>query len=504
MLQNFRRISVFLLAVCLLLSVSACKKQVSTAEDYPDAHILQLDEHSAKLDGADVEEFDYTWHCDLTAVHDEEKNAPAEYHTGTKPATSAAAYIDSDLPYFPKLSENSFELLNYDGEREWITYYQDGEHDAYLFGTLPYLNAQLPTQMMHSETEAAENRVLHITTPGTYILQGTWKGQIRVDLGDRDSSFTDENAKVTLVLNGADIDCSVSAGILFYSVYECDNGWEDRATYSEKVSTENAGATVVIADDTENSVSGENVFRMLKPVYKDDTSTDPVPVQKKLRKTDGALYSYSSMNIEGGRNGTGSLTVHSGFEGIDSELHLTFLGGTITVDSDDDGINVNEDGVSVVSFLGGSVNLNPAKGAEGDGVDSNGFVVIDGGTLSINGVRPPDSALDSECGIFYESGTVIIDGAEQTYHAGTSFREFGMENGRPEGNDPFGQTPPDMGHQGMTPPDGMQQEFDLAKFKEQVAALPDNATLDDVMALLGMGMQQGGQPQFGETPPQKP
>ena len=492
-MNNLKKITALLCAACLLLSLCACAKTEKTEDEYKDAHIIALDTHSATLDGEKIEEYDYTWHCDPTTVHDEVKNAPAEYHTGTAPDTDAAAYIDSDLAYYPMLDENTFVSVNYDGEQEWAYYYQDGENDDFIFATLPKLGASLPTQMMHTEDEAAENRVLHITKPGSYVLQGNWKGQIRVELGDKDETFTDENAKITLILNGANISCSVAPGVVFYSVYECDNGWEERTQYSEQVDTANAGATLVIADGTENSITGANVFRMLKTKYKDDDDTSAVKTQKKQRKTDGALYSYVTMNILSGTEGTGSLTVNSSFEGINSELHLSFLGGNITVNSGDDGINVNEDNVSVVSFLGGSVTLNPAQGAEGDGVDSNGYIVIDGGSISVSGVRMPDNALDSECGIYYKSGTVTIDGTVQQYTPGETFRETGM--GGPGGQN--GQQPPEMGQP-------MQGDFDLAKFKEQVAALPDDATLEDVLALLGMGQQNGMTPPDGQQGQQPP
>ena len=52
-----------------------------------------------------------------------------------------------------------------------------------------------------------------------------------------------------------------------------------------------------------------------------------------------------------------------------------------------DGMNVNEDNVSVIKFSGGEVEKNAALGAEGDGVDSNGYVRIDGGNININGIR---------------------------------------------------------------------------------------------------------------------
>lgn len=499
-----------LLALTFLLSLAACgadNSEKNAASDKSkindsEAKVIELSADCASIDGEEIEEFDYTWHCDPAQAHDEVDNAPAEYYTGTKPETDAAAYIDHELYYFPELTQADFKAVNYDGETEWAYYYTDGEHDDYVFATLPKLGNSFPVQMMHSEDEAAENKVLHITEAGTYVLEGEWHGQVWVDLGDKDETFTDENAKVTLILNGVNINCSVAPGVVFYSAYECDNTWEDSDNHSEAVNTENAGVTVVIADGTENTVDGTNVFRMLKTKYKDDASSDAVKLQKKMRKIDAAFYSYVSMNIEAGEEGTGTLTVNSGFEGLDSELHLSVNGGNITINSQDDGINVNEDNVSVAAFNGGEVTINAALGAEGDGVDSNGYIVLNGGKLSVNGIVPPDSALDSEDGIYYNSGSVIIDGEEQSYTAGDVFKETGMMGGEDKKGD-FGgmEKPGDMqgnpDERSMTSPPA---DFDIKEFKEKVAALGDDATFEDIMDILGVNMQQPGGQVPGDAP----
>lgn len=503
MKNRFRIPVLALMIISLAAGFTACSKngEQSETKKYADAQTIVLSDSTAKIDGTDIEVFDYTWHCDPSKSHNEVKNAPAEYYTGTKPETDAAAYIDSELYYFPELPESGFKNVKYDGENEWAYYYTDGEHNDYIFATLPNFGNKLPTQMMHSEGEAAENKVLHIAKAGKYVLEGSWKGQIRIDLGDEDETFTDETAKITLILNGVDINCTAAPGIVFYSAYECDNGWEDAEKHTADVDTASAGVNVIIADGTENSVSGMNIFRMLKTQYKDEDSKGEIKVQKKLRKNDAAFYSYVSMNIDGEEQNTGKLTVTSGFEGLDSELHLSINGGNITIVSQDDGINVNEDNVSVVSFNGGNVEINPAQGAEGDGVDSNGFIKINGGNVSVNGVTPPDSALDSEDGIYYESGKITIDGKEQSYEKGSVFNETGNMGGRPED----GEMPQGFGG-------GKPEDFDIKEFKEKVAALDDDATFEDVLEILGAGdgMQKpdGGQqpPEMpdGETPPEKP
>lgn len=442
-----KRSSRVILSEILLLVVfvfAGCGSEKSTTKDegivssgkiYANAQVIELSEDKATFNGKEIQEYDYTWNCDPTVNHDEVEDAPAEYYTGTKPNAEDSVYIDHELYYFPLLEESDFVKIRYDGEQEWAYYYKDGVNDEYIFATLPSLGNSLPTQMMHSAQEASENKVLHITKEGTYVLNGSWKGQIKIDLGE--DAYSNEEAKVTLILDGADIECTVAPAIIFKEVYECDNNWEEEERTDAVVDTSEAGANIILADGSENYISGNNVFRMLKTKYKNKDSLDEIKVQKKMRKTDGALYSYMSMNICGEEQQTGKLVVNSGFEGIDSELHLTVKGGNITVNSQDDGMNVNEDHVSVLTFLGGEVTLNAAQGAEGDGVDSNGYICVNGGIINVNGVRVPDNALDSEDGIYYNSGSIIIDGEQQDLTPGTVVNEIGnrgFDKGHPDKN----------------------------------------------------------------------
>lgn len=364
--------------------------------------------HSAMVDGETVTEYDYTWNVDVTVEHDEVKNAPAEYYTGTAPDGEKGVYIAHDIFYYPELPQEDFVLVQDGMDSEWAYYYQLAGYEEYIFGTLPAANngKSFPTEMMHSAEDAYQNAVLHITEAGVYQLEGTWHGQIWIDLGDTDDTFADPDAKVTIYLGGTDVTCTVAPALVFYSVYECDNTWEDRESYSAIVDTAEAGANVVIMDGTVNNFEGTNVYRMYKTTYKKDGVT-----QKKLRKVDAAFYSYVSMNIDGGDKGDGVLNITSGFEGLDTELHLTVNGGNVNIYSQDDGINVNEDGVSVVTFNGGSTHILAGLGSEGDGVDSNGFLTINGGTVISMASPISDAGLDSDCGSFINGGTVVALGS---------------------------------------------------------------------------------------------
>lgn len=114
-----------------------------------------------------------------------------------------------------------------------------------------------------------------------------------------------------------------------------------------------------------------------------------------------------SMNVFG----PGSLDLTAENEGMDTELHLTINGGSISIRSNDDGINTNEDGVSVTTINGGDVHIIAGLGSEGDGIDSNGYLVINGGTVVSSANPASDSGLDSDLGSYINGGLVIALGS---------------------------------------------------------------------------------------------
>lgn len=262
----------------------------------------------------------------------------------------------------------------------------------------------------HSQEEADAHTVVHITEPGTYAVSGKLSaGQIAIDLGD--DAEEDPEAVVTLILNGVDITCSVAPAVIFYDVYECCVADEETATNT--VDTAAAGANVLIADGSVNNVTGSYVARIYKPdsVELSEDGTEVLDA-KKLHKYDGAFYSKMSMNVNGDEEGTGVLNITAENEGLDSELHLTINGGNINIASGNDGINTNEDYISVTTVNGGTLKIKvTGQTGEGDGIDSNGWLVINGGTVIAEACSiSADAGIDSDMGIHINGGTVIATG----------------------------------------------------------------------------------------------
>ena len=269
-----------------------------------------------------------------------------------------------------------------------IVYYED--KDTYESGN-PY--GEGTDTDKHTAEEADAHTVVNITAPGAYRISGTLSaGQIRIDLGD--DAYENPDAVVELILDNADITCTVAPAILFLNTYECDGNWSTN-TAQPNVDTTAAGANLIL--EGENTVSGSYVAR----IYKDKEG------EKKLWKQDGAIYSYMSLNVYG----PGALDLTAANEGLDTELHLTINGGNIAIRSDNDGINTNEDGVSVTTINGGTLHIIAGLGAEGDGIDSNGYLVINGGTVVASANPAADAGMDSDLGSYIHGGTVIALGS---------------------------------------------------------------------------------------------
>ena len=310
----------------------------------------------------------------------------------------------------------------------------DGEniiHYEKEYGSVSGYGEATDESEMHSIEECNKEKLVTISEAGIYIVSGTLTGQLAIELPDSDSTQS-----VTLVLKGVTINCSVAPGLIFYNVYEIDSTeYEDSGTsitYSAASSLDftNAGAKVIIADDTTNTVTGSHVAKCYKYTVNSDGSI--TVTTSKRAKYDGAFYSKMSMSIKGETNGNGVLNIIADNEGLDTEKHLLIESGKINIASQDDGINTNEEGGSVTLIKGGTLTINGGLGTEGDGIDSNGYLLINGGTVTLAGRPQADSGMDADLGVIINGGTTVavgssMDGASTTSSQPTMNLQFSSQ-----------------------------------------------------------------------------
>ena len=252
-----------------------------------------------------------------------------------------------------------------------------------------------------------------ITKEGTYVLSGSYDGQIVVKAGDQD--------KVQLVLDGVTLTNGKSAAIYIRSGDKVFLTLKDGTT-SKIVSTaaftskdEETGDKVdgaifsksdlVINGGGKLTVESENGHGI---VSKDDLKVTGGTISITSKKK--SLSANDSVRI-----GAGTITLNAGTEGIESkEIYL--VGGLLDITAQDDGINA-ADGDSTAGFRdtqdalldirGGTITVN----AGGDGLDSNGTMKVSGGTTYVSGpTNAGNGAIDCDNAVI-TGGTVIAAGA---------------------------------------------------------------------------------------------
>ena len=111
----------------------------------------------------------------------------------------------------------------------------------------------------------------------------------------------------------------------------------------------------------------------------------------------------------------GTVTAEDCYEGIEA-VSITLSGGDVVIYPDDDGLNANGGGESLIHITGGNLLIDNPDGRDADGIDSNGSILVEGGAVRISVSRDGGScALDcgtengGSCRI--SGGTVIACGS---------------------------------------------------------------------------------------------
>lgn len=137
-----------------------------------------------------------------------------------------------------------------------------------------------------------------------------------------------------------------------------------------------------------------------------------------ISSTDDGIKSGTSITIN-----TGNVSITKSVEGIESPV-ITVNNGNINIVASDDGFNATKgsgsessDG-SFLNLFGGNIYVNASGG---DGLDSNGNIVITGGTIVVHGPQSsPEVGMDYNGTCNVSGGLLVISGTNSNMTQATS------------------------------------------------------------------------------------
>ncbi|MBO4925676.1 MAG: carbohydrate-binding domain-containing protein [Clostridia bacterium] len=300
-------------------------------------------------------------------------------------------------------------------------------------------------------TVQSEEDIL-LTEAGVYVLTGSAENvTVFVEAGDKD--------KVQLVLDGvtvtnSDFPCIYvkSADKVFITTVS-DSALSVTGTFRKDGSVNTDGAVFSRADltlngtaaltvvSTDNGVVCKDDLKITGGTYRITASSKAIEANDSIRIRDGSLTLQAGtdgLHAENSDDGAlgyvyiggGSLSVNAGDDGIHGSslvqidggsleitaaegiegTYIQINGGTVSIQARDDGINAAQKSSAyrpTVEINGGDVSISMGAG-DTDGVDSNGDIYINGGTVTVTG----SSTFDYDGTGQISGGTVIVNGQQ--------------------------------------------------------------------------------------------
>lgn len=307
----------------------------------------------------------------------------------------------------------------------------------------------LPTQEVSLSDET-----LTITDAGTYVLSGEGtggvvvnsQGNVRLMLNGVTLSSNDsaaiyvENAETTVIqlasgTNNTVTDAATRTnqdidGAIFSSddlVISGEGQLTVNAQFADGISSSDdlkivSGTIAITSED--DGIRGKDSVYIMGGTITVDAKGDGIKSTNDVDESKGFLYiKDGTVTVSSGDDALkgeqrvvidgGTITVDESVEGIES-ANITINGGTVDIYASDDGINAASD-ISddlYIKITGGSVKVEVEQG-DTDGLDSNGDIIISGGTVDVTQrSSAPATSFDYTGSAQFTGGTIIINGEE--------------------------------------------------------------------------------------------
>lgn len=440
-----KKLSAIIIAVLLAVSMAACQKTETSSEIE-----TTVSTYIATLDEATPDE----------AVTTEAAAEPTTVASTTVvPTTQAASIVngsmdsDSTNDNTTNGTKNTNSNYIYNEIVSDITYSTIGSMNATDIFTTRDLtqNADLTDATYFTVTSGSN---INITSAGVYVLSGSASNvSVTVNAGDDD--------KVQIVLDGVSITNSSKPAIYVVNADKVFVTTASGSTNSLSVTgsftadgTTNTDAVIFSKDDivlnglgalnirsTNNGVTSKDDLKVTGGTLNITCSADALEANDSIAIAGGNItistkkdglhaendednavgYIYicgGSLDINATSDGIQGTTIVqidngnidiSASEGIEG-TYVQINGGTINISASDDGINASNKSSAVsvtIEINGGDITINMGQG-DTDGVDSNGNLFINGGTIRVNAQSPFDyDGIANKTG-----GTIIVNGTQ--------------------------------------------------------------------------------------------
>ncbi|MEE0865972.1 MAG: carbohydrate-binding domain-containing protein [Clostridia bacterium] len=274
--------------------------------------------------------------------------------------------------------------------------------------------------------DVSDGKNINITSEGVFVISGTAKNvTIYVEAGDSDKvqivldnvSITNETMpviyvktadKVFVTSNGSN-SLKVTGTLNIESTQNGITGKDDIKITGGKYNIKSIAVAIRANDSIRIADGNLTINAGTDGLHAENSSDDTkgyVFIAKgniNIEATDDCIHGGSVVQID-----DGTITLN-GAEGIEG-TYVQINGSTITINATGDGINAGNKSNSykvTIEITGGNLTIVMADG-DTDGIDSNGDLIVSGGTINVTG----SSTFDYDGTATFIGGTIIVNGVQ--------------------------------------------------------------------------------------------